>query len=178
MLADFPNLDIDLTNSSSPFRNVLGYTPTLGQNLKCDSSLSQSHTNSSIEYREGAAHITEYSPEWSYSEGGTKVLVAGPWHLTAFPYTILFDGVAVPTSMVQSGVLRCHSPPHEPGFVTLQVACEGCVISNCVIFEYREHPVVPDQKTEDYFSVDGMNLCILFSFIKLGDITYTFSSYR
>ena len=30
---------------------------------------------------------------------------------------------------------------HEAGLVTLQVACEGFVISNSVIFEYKKPPV-------------------------------------
>jgi hypothetical protein len=81
--------------------------------------------------------------------------VAGPWFASTYRYTILFDGVSVQTQLVQSGLLRCYSPEHEPGFVTLQVASDGVIISNSVIFEYRDHPTVPIHKTEDYFSVDG-----------------------
>jgi len=88
-------------------------------------------------------------------KGGIKVLVAGPWYTTTYRYTILFDGVSVATQLVQNGLLRCYSPEHEPGFVTLQVACDGVIISNSVIFEYRDHPTVPIQKAEDYFSIDG-----------------------
>lgn len=43
-------------------------------------------------------------------QGGVKVLVTGPWYSSSSPYTILFDGVSVPTTLVQSGVLRCYSP--------------------------------------------------------------------
>ncbi|GIY61019.1 calmodulin-binding transcription activator 1 [Caerostris extrusa] len=77
-----------------------------------------------MDYREGTANITDYSPDWCYTEGGVKVLVTGPWYSSSSPYTILFDGVSVPTTLVQSGVLRCYSPSHETGLVTLQVACE------------------------------------------------------
>lgn len=86
------------------------------------------------------ARITDYSPEWSFAEGGIKVLVAGPWH-SPCAYTVLFDGVAVPTSMIQPGLLRCYCPAHESGFVSLQVSCNGMVVSDSVIFEYRDHPL-------------------------------------
>lgn len=60
--------------------------------------------------REGTANITDYSPEWAYPEGGVKVLVTGPWYSTTSPYTVLFDTFPVPTTLVQSGVLRCYCP--------------------------------------------------------------------
>lgn len=89
--------------------------------------------------------------------GGIKVLVAGPWYSSeATNYSITFDGVAVPTELVQTGLLRCFSPKHEPGFVTLAVACNSVVISNLEIFEYRAHAEqVSQQTTPDYFSFDG-----------------------
>ncbi|XP_052635555.1 LOW QUALITY PROTEIN: calmodulin-binding transcription activator 2 [Harpia harpyja] len=57
--------------------------------------------------------ITDFSPEWSYPEGGVKVLITGPWGAGA--YSCLFDRVAVPAALVQPGVLRCYCPPHEAG---------------------------------------------------------------
>lgn len=62
------------------------------------------------EIRESIVNITDYSPEWAYPEGGIKVLVTGPWYSTSTPYTVLFDTFPVPTTLVQSGVLRCFCP--------------------------------------------------------------------
>ena len=62
------------------------------------------------ENRAGIANITDFSPEWSYTEGGVKVLVTGPWYSTTSPYSVLFDNVSVPATLVQSGVLRCFCP--------------------------------------------------------------------
>lgn len=62
------------------------------------------------DFREGSASITDYSPEWAYPEGGVKVLVTGPWYSSSSRYTILFDSFPVPTTLVQSGVLRCFCP--------------------------------------------------------------------
>uniref|UniRef100_A0A182JNF8 CG-1 domain-containing protein n=1 Tax=Anopheles christyi TaxID=43041 RepID=A0A182JNF8_9DIPT len=83
--------------------------------------------------------ISDFSPEWAYPEGGIKVLVTGPWN-TSSAYTVLFDSFPVPTTLVQDGVLRCYCPAHEVGIVTLQVACDGFVISNAVNFEYKSPP--------------------------------------
>lgn len=82
-------------------------------------------------------NISDFSPEWAYPEGGIKVLVTGPWNHSSSNYTVLFDSFPVPTTIVQSGVLRCYCPAHEVGLVTLQVACDGYVISNSCIFEYK-----------------------------------------
>ncbi|XP_054165100.1 calmodulin-binding transcription activator 2-like [Oppia nitens] len=151
--------------SSSASSHTLHYRSSGGlshgkhhQTVKYESSSANinnnNSNNSAQDYREITANITDYSPEWCYPEGGIKVLVAGPYFTSNYKYTILFDGVSVTTHLVQNGLLRCYSPEHEPGFVTLQVACDGLVISNSVIFEYRDHPTVPMEKSEDYFSVD------------------------
>jgi calmodulin-binding transcription activator len=57
-----------------------------------------------------SVNITDFSPEWAYPEGGVKVLVTGPWHSDTSSYTVLFDTFPVPTTLVQSGVLRCYCP--------------------------------------------------------------------
>lgn len=88
---------------------------------------------------EGNSTITDYSPEWAYPEGGVKVLVTGPWDINT-AYTVLFDNFPVPTTLVQSGVLRCYCPAHEVGVATMQVSSQGFVISNSVNFEYKSPP--------------------------------------
>lgn len=98
-------------------------------------------------------------------------MVTGPWY-SSTPYTVLFDSLPVPTTLVQEGVLRCYCPgesnepnrlsvstqslsspnchfgvlcflAHEVGLVSLQVAFEGHVVSNSVMFEYKEPPKSP-----------------------------------
>ncbi|XP_033219330.1 calmodulin-binding transcription activator 1 isoform X3 [Belonocnema kinseyi] len=90
-----------------------------------------------------AVHIAEYSPEWSYTEGGVKVLVAGPWTggSSSQSYSVLFDAEPVEACLVQPGVLRCRCPAHGPGIAYLQVACDGFVVSDSVAFEYRRPPI-------------------------------------
>ncbi|XP_032570515.1 uncharacterized protein LOC6608358 isoform X2 [Drosophila sechellia] len=122
MLVEFPELDLDdkqaLNNTALEQSSFLG-----------ESAPSQPHK---------VHNICDFSPEWSYTEGGVKVLVAGPWTSSnGGAYTVLFDAQPVPTQLVQEGVLRCYCPAHEAGFVTLQVACGGFLVSNSVMFEYK-----------------------------------------
>ncbi|EDW35607.1 GL17354 [Drosophila persimilis] len=125
MLVEFPELDLD--DKQALNNTALEQGSYLGQ------AAAQTQQPRKIH------NICDFSPEWSYTEGGVKVLVAGPWTSSngAGAYTVLFDAQPVPTQMVQEGVLRCYCPAHEAGFVTLQVACGGFLVSNSVMFEYK-----------------------------------------
>ncbi|XP_033248075.1 uncharacterized protein LOC117185691 isoform X2 [Drosophila miranda] len=125
MLVEFPELDLD--DKQALNNTALEQGSYLGQ------SAAQTQQPRKIH------NICDFSPEWSYTEGGVKVLVAGPWTSSngAGAYTVLFDAQPVPTQMVQEGVLRCYCPAHEAGFVTLEVACGGFLVSNSVMFEYK-----------------------------------------
>lgn len=101
MLGEFPDLD----GLDSSHAGLLDVNPSEDRN-SAKSHLDQQQNNHSME---GSAKITDYSPEWAYPEGGVKVLVTGPWHSSG-PYTVLFDTFPVPTTLVQSGVLRCYCP--------------------------------------------------------------------
>ncbi|XP_047441711.1 calmodulin-binding transcription activator 2, partial [Mugil cephalus] len=83
------------------------------------------------------ASITDFSPEWSYPEGGVKVLITGPWSEPSGRYSCVFDQSTVPASLIQPGVLRCYCPAHEAGLVSLQVLESGGSVSSSVLFEYR-----------------------------------------
>nr|XP_023659272.1 calmodulin-binding transcription activator 2 isoform X1 [Paramormyrops kingsleyae] len=83
------------------------------------------------------ATITDFSPEWSYPEGGVKVLITGPWTEAMHRYTCMFDHSTVPASLIQPGVLRCYCPAHAAGLVTLQVLEDTVRVSSSVLFEYR-----------------------------------------
>ncbi|XP_068611691.1 calmodulin-binding transcription activator 2 [Brachionichthys hirsutus] len=81
--------------------------------------------------------ITDFSPEWSYPEGGVKVLITGSWSDPSGRYSCVFDQSAVPASLIQPGVLRCYCPAHEASLVCLQVLESGGSVSSSVLFEYR-----------------------------------------
>ncbi|XP_034066912.1 calmodulin-binding transcription activator 1 isoform X1 [Gymnodraco acuticeps] len=99
--------------------------------------------------------VTDYSPEWSYPEGGVKVLITGPWQEASSNYTCLFDQISVPASLIQPGVLRCYCPAHDTGLVTLQVSASNQIISNSVVFEYKARalPSLPSSQ-HDWLSLD------------------------
>nr|XP_034972978.1 calmodulin-binding transcription activator 1 isoform X3 [Zootoca vivipara] len=99
--------------------------------------------------------VTDYSPEWSYPEGGVKVLITGPWQEASNNYSCLFDQISVPASLIQPGVLRCYCPAHDTGLVTLQVAFNNQIISNSVVFEYKARALPPLPSSQhDWLSLD------------------------
>ncbi|XP_018109340.1 calmodulin-binding transcription activator 1 isoform X1 [Xenopus laevis] len=99
--------------------------------------------------------ITDFSPEWSYPEGGVKILITGPWVENTDSYSCVFDQLTVPASLIQSGVLRCYCPAHEAGLVTLQVIHQQQVISHSVVFEYRARNFLTLPSTQlDWLSLD------------------------
>uniref|UniRef100_A0A803JG57 Calmodulin-binding transcription activator 1 n=1 Tax=Xenopus tropicalis TaxID=8364 RepID=A0A803JG57_XENTR len=103
----------------------------------------------------GLVGITDFSPEWSYPEGGVKILITGPWVENTDSYSCVFDHLTVPASLIQSGVLRCYCPAHEAGLVTLQVLQHQQVISHSVIFEYRARNFLTLPSTQlDWLSLD------------------------
>ncbi|XP_076451684.1 calmodulin-binding transcription activator 2-like [Babylonia areolata] len=109
--------------------------------------------------------ICDFSPEWAYTKDHTKVLVAGPWCNQSAIYTCVFDGKHVAASLVQPGVLRCFTPEHKSGCVSLQVAEDGVIISDSHMFEFRDHHKPERLQSEqlpaaqaDWFDVPGSQL--------------------
>ncbi|CAK8677975.1 unnamed protein product [Clavelina lepadiformis] len=83
--------------------------------------------------------ITDYSPDWSYTEGGVKVLLTGTWTAHG-EYTCLFNDISVPATPLQSGVLRCYCPAHSAGHVNLFIKRDRRIVSHSVKFEYKPVP--------------------------------------
>lgn len=112
-----------------------------GGSMKSTPQTSSLSTQSNSDLRTTENHpgdiITEFSPEWSYCDGKTKVLILGDWSHHNGSYSCLFDGCSVPATLIPPGVLRCFCPPHEPGLVALQVAWNGFIVSNACVFEYK-----------------------------------------
>jgi len=83
--------------------------------------------------------ITDYSPDWAYTEGGIKILVIGNWSRMG-EYKCVFDQSTVEAVKLQNGVLRCYCPSHTVGNVDLYVTYNGMIISSKVKFEYKQLP--------------------------------------
>ncbi|KAG7255919.1 hypothetical protein CRUP_022227, partial [Coryphaenoides rupestris] len=98
---------------------------------------------------------TDFSPDWSYPEGGVKVLVTGPWEDQSTRYSCVFHQSPVPASLIQPGVLRCYCPAHEAGLVCLQVVESGGSVSSSVLFEYRARNTTSLPSSQlDWLSLD------------------------
>ena len=121
VLPDFDSSDhivADISPTHPPTPPVTSSVATTSaaatsQSSSCTSCQNNNQLENKSENRAGIANITDFSPEWSYAEGGVKVLVTGPWYSTTSPYTVLFDNNSVPATLVQSGVLRCFCPGKE-----------------------------------------------------------------
>ncbi|XP_062871404.1 calmodulin-binding transcription activator 2 isoform X2 [Trichomycterus rosablanca] len=101
------------------------------------------------------ASITDFSPEWSYPEGGVKVLITGPWCEVSCRYSCVFDQSTVPASLIQPGVLRCYCPAHEAGLVALRVMKDSEAVSSSVLFEYRARNATSLPSSQlDWLSLD------------------------
>ncbi|XP_048258670.1 calmodulin-binding transcription activator 2-like [Haliotis rufescens] len=123
-----------------------------------DNTHSQTDTDSS--FSQGV--ITDFSPDWCYTDGGTKILVTGPWFSTSTSYSVVFNSKTVPATLVQAGVLRCFTPAHDAGLVTLQVANDGFVISNSEVFEYKAREKHSTQSAHnEWFSMDSTEMKLL-----------------
>ncbi|XP_029343280.1 calmodulin-binding transcription activator 1 isoform X1 [Acyrthosiphon pisum] len=128
MLTDFQELDI-LEHATQHASNLVTDIGTNAVDM-------QPHGQPQLDM--DVLQITDYCPEWAFPEGGVKVLITGPW-FSSSSYTVMFDTITVPSTLIQGGVLRCYCPAHDIGTVTLQVVIDGRPVSTTAIFEYRQH---------------------------------------
>ncbi|XP_048728854.1 calmodulin-binding transcription activator 1-like isoform X3 [Ostrea edulis] len=106
----------------------------------------------------GLVDIVDYSPEFSYTEGGSKLLVIGPWTKVSSTYTCVIDGEPVQTTLLQPGVLRCYTPAHHKGCVPVYISCDGKTLSRPVPFLYKENPEHNSSTRFSWFSVEEKDL--------------------
>jgi len=92
------------------------------------------------------AKITDFSPNWDYVEGGSKLLILGPDFHSGLTYYCMFDQVEVPAELVQDGVLKCAVPNHyKPGFVSFCVTRGNFMLfSEVYRFEFRSRDAPSD----------------------------------
>lgn len=83
-------------------------------------------------------NITEFCPDWSYVEGGMKVLITGSFNFNT-SYTVYFDNISVKATTIQNGVIRVYAPKHEVGMAKVCVS-DGVLVSNTIDFEYKMQP--------------------------------------
>lgn len=87
--------------------------------------------------------------------GGIKILITGPWTFDS-AYTVYFDNVSVPATIVQNGVLRTFAPKHEQGMCKLCVS-DGISVSNSVDFEYKSQTKCGFGYNEVFYKFGLMN---------------------
>uniref|UniRef100_H2YF08 CG-1 domain-containing protein n=1 Tax=Ciona savignyi TaxID=51511 RepID=H2YF08_CIOSA len=132
------SIDADQNNSSNESAVSDLFPQQLWEPVLDESSSMQSYSDMATNnLLETFGPITEYSPDWSYTEGGVKVLITGSWSFCG-NFTCTFGNLLVPATNVQNGVLRCYAPAHKAGQVDLTVVCNGIIASRPVPFQYKE----------------------------------------
>uniref|UniRef100_A0ACD5UXH9 Uncharacterized protein n=1 Tax=Avena sativa TaxID=4498 RepID=A0ACD5UXH9_AVESA len=85
-------------------------------------------------------NIREISPEWAFCDEITKVVITGDFlcDLSNSCWAVMFGDSEVPVEIVQPGVLRCHTPLHSSGKLTLYITTGNREIcSEVKEFEFR-----------------------------------------
>ncbi|KAL6513145.1 hypothetical protein OROGR_020631 [Orobanche gracilis] len=89
--------------------------------------------------------ITDFWPNWAYSNLETKVLITGTFlkseDLSKCRWSIMFGELEVPAEVLADGILCFRAPLHTPGVVTFYVTCSNrLACSELQEFEYRVGP--------------------------------------
>lgn len=90
-------------------------------------------------------NIHEISPEWAFCSEVTKVIITGDFLCDPSNscWGVMFGDNEVPVEIVQPGVLRCHTPLHSSGKLTLCITNGNReVCSEVKDFEFRAKPTV------------------------------------
>ena len=99
-------------------------------------------------------NIVDFSPEWDFTKGGTKVILCvNPVLDLADSFSeklqVSFGGVKVPAYLIQPGVIKCNAPQHPQGYVKLSISQNGTCISKpnkITLFEFRKQQSVKKQR--------------------------------
>ncbi|KAK3144951.1 hypothetical protein QOZ80_4AG0320280 [Eleusine coracana subsp. coracana] len=88
-------------------------------------------------------NIREICPEWAFSYESTKVIITGDFLCDPLNscWAVMFGDSEVPAEMVQPGVLRCYTPLHSSGKLTLCITSGNReVCSEVKDFDFRAQP--------------------------------------
>lgn len=117
--------------------------------------------------------ISDFSPDWAYSDLDTKVLITGKFvggvkDIYNYKLSCMFGEIEVSADVLGPGVLRCHAPPHSPARVPFYVTCsDRLACSEIREFEYRAGPSQDMIARSDTDNEAGDELRLQIQFAKL-----------
>lgn len=126
-------------------------------------------------------NIREISPEWAFCHEITKVIITGDFlcDQSNSCWAVMFGESEVPVEIVQPGVLRCHTPLHSSGKLTLCITTGNReVCSEVKDFEFRAKSTAssfPDlaPSSRSMKSTEELSLLAKFARILLSDDGYS-----
>ncbi|XP_028550153.1 calmodulin-binding transcription activator 2 isoform X2 [Dendrobium catenatum] len=116
--------------------------------------------------------IIDFSPNWTYAEMETKVLVKGKFFLNKedvqkYRWSCMFGEIEVQADILADGTLCCHTPSHKPGRVPFYVTCSNrLACSEIREFEYKMSKMHELGNTDSDGS-DAYDIDLLFRLEKL-----------
>jgi hypothetical protein len=84
----------------------------------------------------------QLSPSSSSSRGNQEIYLFGFNFPSNVPVSCIFDGVTVRGQYLNTSALRCISPAHDAGVVSIGVVIGGYVIPSALSFQYESAPAV------------------------------------
>ncbi|XP_039126113.1 calmodulin-binding transcription activator 1-like isoform X2 [Dioscorea cayenensis subsp. rotundata] len=109
--------------------------------------------------------IIDFSPNWSYGDKETEVLITGKFlrsrdEVENCKWSCMFGEVEVLASVISFDILRCHAPKHKSGRVPFYVTVSNrLACSEVREFEFRVNRDRAMGASDPYnSSVDGINL--------------------
>ncbi|KAG5227956.1 calmodulin-binding family protein [Salix suchowensis] len=161
---------IETHENNSNYYAMLYDQGHLGMAIEADSNLTVAQQQKFTIY--------EISPEWGYATEATKVIIVGSFLCdpSESSWMCMFGDTEVPLQIIQEGVIRCDSPPQQPGKVTLCITSgnrESC--SEIRDFEYRAKNSSSAHcnlcQTEDTKSPEELLLLVRFVQMLLSDFS-------
>lgn len=117
--------------------------------------------------------ITEFSPNWAYSNLGTKVIIIGRYlksdqEFMRCRWSCMFGKVEVSAMVLGEGFLCCDAPPHKSGLVPFYVTCSNrLACSEVREFEYRDGP-----QDSDFTDIPGGDMNAMHIYKRLERLLY------
>ncbi|KAI3448258.1 hypothetical protein Pfo_004923 [Paulownia fortunei] len=135
--------DFDMQSSTGISWSIMGseYDSNMSAQLQVDT-----HTLNPSISQDQLFSIIDFSPNWTYSNMETKVLITGTFlkseqELSKSRWSIMFGELEVPAEVLADGILCCRAPLHKPGVVPFYVTCSNrLACSELREFEYRFAP--------------------------------------
>ena len=93
--------------------------------------------------------LLSVDPPFGDESGSDAISIYGEGFTSGVDVKCLFDGVEAPGAglLISSSLIKCYTPPHEPGNVSLAVSYHGVTVTDTSLsFEFIDKPTILDMQ--------------------------------